>query len=369
MAFYNNGTTNIPGEDFGNQTPGERAFRVAEDRRLNPSMVRPAPAFRTGGAQPGANVAAPTSGDTGGLGGAFRQPGQSMMPPTGEAIPQSEGGGVIGGNLAAANAPAPAATPEVIRGTTIGAGNVHPSWQLYHNAGQGDQYAGAVQAFRRSQGEGALRQQENEANRAAELEKTRMQGEAHVAGSTAAARGPLYDAQKAVADEQAKGLVTTNQKAQATQHVTDFQNWLTQSPYATFKDGKLEYKSKDEHMERDRIAAESIAKTQGIDAAKQHFEDRQAIRRWLVTQPLPSGFDANVYINELSANPQLWQQLVTQAHQLPPATTKPSGWGRWLTPPGVTGTGLGQPATPVPVGRNLSPAAGTIPEPDLTGFR
>ena len=146
-----------------------------------------------------------------------------------------------------------------------------------------------------------------------------------------------WKAQAGLYEEQQKGLKATTDKAQSQQHVTDFHGWLTQSPYATFKDGKLEYKSKDEHMERDRIAAESIAKTQGVDAAKQHFEDRQAIRRWLVTQPLQSGFDANVYINELSANPQLWQQLVTQARQLPPATAK-QPWYRIGAPVGAAET-------------------------------
>lgn len=126
---------------------------------------------------------------------------------------------------------------------------------------------------------------------------------------------------------QAAAQDTAQKKAQAKQHVTDFQSWLTQSPYATFKDGKLEYKSKDEHMERDRIAAESIAQEQGPKAGQQHFEDRQNIRRWLTTQALPSGFDANVYLNELSKNPALWQQLATQAGQLPPAQA-PRPWYR-----------------------------------------
>lgn len=218
---------------------------------------------------------APTLGGGGGLSGAFRQPGQTMAPPTGEAIPQSEGGGVIGRNIEAANAPAPAAPPEVIRGTTMGAGDVHPSWQLYHNAGRGEDYPGAVASFRRSQGEGALRGQEAEANRATELEKTRMQGEAHVAASTAAARGPLYDAQKLVADEQAAEL-----KREREAKVRGEVGTAADKYYKSLSGGSLPKENEPAYGDYFDARTHALAHPDQPDAFKQRYHENLNLRQY-----------------------------------------------------------------------------------------
>ena len=82
---WNDSTTNIPGEVFGNPTPSERAFRVAEARSLNPPQTRPVP-FRATPQMTGGNIAAPTIGGgapvapTGFAGGGFQQPGQNLVP-------------------------------------------------------------------------------------------------------------------------------------------------------------------------------------------------------------------------------------------------------------------------------------------------
>ena len=197
-------TTNIPGEAFGNPTPAQAAFRTAEARRLNPPQARPA--FQTGpGQTPGANLVAPTIG-----GGApapaaganlatpYPEGAASLNPMGGFRKPQP------GQNLAPATP-----GPEVIKGTerlAPGArgGNVHPSWQSFHNAGMGEQYPGAVMAFRRSQGEGALKQQEGEAQRATELEKARIAGQAHVKGMEAYNKDPGRQAVEAEQVAEAK---------------------------------------------------------------------------------------------------------------------------------------------------------------------
>jgi hypothetical protein len=186
MADWTPGTTNISGAAFGNPTRAELA------------SMRPAPAapFRAAPASPvrPAPVAPTLAG--GGLGGGFRSEA-----PTGEVVP----GGNIGGNIEAANTPAPA-TPEVIRGTTRGAGDVHPSWQLYHNAGRGEDYPGAVAAFRRSEGEGALKAQEGAAERAAKIQEAKITGESHVEAQSAANKNPAYAAQAGVFREQELNL-------------------------------------------------------------------------------------------------------------------------------------------------------------------
>jgi hypothetical protein len=78
---------------------------------------------------------------------------------------------------------------------------------------------------------------------------------------------------------------------------------------------------KNETTALDAKASEEVARQENRagnpDAGKQavvHFQDRQAIRSYLATNPfqLPEGWDVNRYIGALSQNPAAWAQMVKE---------------------------------------------------------
>ena len=179
--------------------------------------------------QPGANLAAPTvagvinPGDTGGRSFGFRSgasprpaPGANLVPPGGTG-PQpgftptssSLGGSMVMGKDAGTGV-------EEIRSAG------HPSWQLFQNAGKADQYPQAVAAWRTGEADRGVKMTEGAANRAAELEKARITGEAHVAGATGPFKGPLYEAETAERQRLTKEGAAKTEKDARTKAATDF---------------------------------------------------------------------------------------------------------------------------------------------------
>lgn len=311
-----------------------RPDRQPAVRQPGASLVRPESPFRPGPAPP----VAPTLADGNGLGAGFRQPGQSMAPPTGEAIPQAEGGGVIGGNLMAGQAqdaaPAPGANlvppPEVIRGNTQGPGDVHPSWQLYHNSGRGEDYPAAVAAFRRSQGEGALKTQEGEANRGAELEKARILGASQIEAAGAANKIP---GQTEYWQQKTQGEKAEQDKVARAKIGADYDTLMHEHPDSTFDTGtgQTKFKAKNESQYRDYLASKNLAIAQGNPkAGRQHYDESQLVRQWLDTQTLQPGANKDAMLDAARQNPEHWQGLVADAKKVMGVThpAVQSDWGK-----------------------------------------
>lgn len=122
------------------------------------------------------------------------------------------------------------------------------------------------------------------------------------------------------------------EKGEGKKHVDELNKWLTGSAYSTYDAGKhtVAFVPKDEGMARDHQAAQALALSHGFEAGKQHFEDRQLARKWLTSQALPEGFDANAYLSAVSNDPAAWTELMKKAGAAPitpgPPPTK-SWWG------------------------------------------
>lgn len=104
---------------------------------------------------------------------------------------------------------------------------------------------------------------------------------------------------------------------------SEFDTLMHESPYSTFEPstGLAKFKAKDESQYRDFLAARNYALEQGsAKAGREHFEDRQLARKWLMTQPLPADFNADAYLSAVSRNPEAWSELANKART---AGTKP----------------------------------------------
>gem|GEM_PF-5232666 len=122
-------------------------------------------------------------------------------------------------------------------------------------------------------------------------------------------KGELYGA---MAREKDAALTGGEGKTNEKQGVASFQRLMSESPYSTYKDGKMTFTPKDENQARDAMAAENIARAQGGEAGFKHFEERQEARNYLQTQPLPRGFDANAFLAKASSDPDIWKALMAK---------------------------------------------------------
>jgi hypothetical protein len=116
------------------------------------------------------------------------------------------------------------------------------------------------------------------------------------------------------ADALADQINKTNAPADGKQHVGDFQRLMAESPYSTYKDGKMLFVPKDENQARDAMAAENFARDQGGGAGRQHFEERQQAREYFLTQPLSRGFKANDFLDKASSDPATWRAFMTKVN-------------------------------------------------------
>ena len=340
--------------------------RVATTRQPGQRLVQPV-ASRPGPAPP----VAPTLGGGSGLGVSFNQPAaapgsnlvtsspsdeaESLNPMGGPRQPQQPGQ-----NLVPATPPA----PEVIRGTTQGAGDVHPSWQLYHNAGRGEDYPGAVAAFRRSQGEGALKTQEGEATRTAEIEKARIAGQAHVDAMAAYSKDP---GKQAVEAEQLKGLTMTNRKTEVANNQATLRKQLeeeigTQDPktgnYSLPTDPALQ----GVYKKMDRLAMQGVSPEESYKAIApelhKHFYTPENVYGAIglmekqTGRPLPPELRAQL----MSGTPEAMATLYPFTRQ---AAQQPRGVvSRTLSPAPTVGPG--QPS--VPAAAPASPQPQNLPK-------
>jgi hypothetical protein len=146
-----------------------------------------------------------------------------------------------------------------------------------------------------------------------------------------------------------------DKKKRAEAEGAKFDKWIHGSQYATFDPGtkQMGFAPSNEDQARDHLAARNVAMDQGSDAGRQHFEERQMIRKWLLTQRLPADFNVNAFLDDASLNPEHWQGLVNDARKVA-TTTRPSaapeapfaraaemGEGAGLPPPGTTPSLLG----------------------------
>jgi hypothetical protein len=115
--------------------------------------------------------------------------------------------------------------------------------------------------------------------------------------------------------EEAETRRVTRERALQAEEGKRFDEWLHGSQYAKFDPSqkRMTFAPVDENQARDQIAARNIAIAQGSDAGRQHFEDRQMLRRWLVTQPLPRDTNVNAILDDAMRNPEHWQRLVERA--------------------------------------------------------
>lgn len=144
-------------------------------------------------------------------------------------------------------------------------------------------------------------------------------------------------------------------KEQSKIAVEDFNKLLHESPYSTFDatKGQLAFKPKDENMARDAKAAESIAhQSQDPQAGLQHFNERQMVRQWLLTQPLQPNTNINAMLDAASTNPDHWQGLVSDARKV-------MGVSRPATAPAGVPPGSLMAAGEAP----FTPLAGSAPAP------
>ena len=182
-----------------------------------------------------------------------------------------------------------------------------------------------------------------------------------------AGAGAFRQGQARVLNAQAGILEPGVKEKVAGEHAKNFQNWLHESPYSTFdsKTGKMAFMPKDEGQARDAKAAENMAHTQGFEAAKQHFGDRQLARQWLQTQPLPDGFDSHSYLAAVASDPRAWAELMgkvkTSGVRPGPAAPRPSSF---LGPTRLQG----EAGAPAPFRAPAPPVAPTQPQGDLRGL-
>ena len=116
--------------------------------------------------------------------------------------------------------------------------------------------------------------------------------------------------------------------------VEGFNKLLHESPYSSFDatKGQLAFKPKDENMARDAKAAENIAhQTQDPQAGLQHFNERQMVRQWLLTQPLQPNTNINAMLDAAASNPDHWQGLVQDAKKVM-GVSRPSATSAGIPP-------------------------------------
>jgi len=216
---------------------------------------------------------------------------------------------------------------EEIRGTG------HPSSQVFTSEGRGEDYPEAVQRWHEGMAREAGETTRAGMLRSTELEKAQIEAKAHVEAMAAYNRDPA----KEFATEQARAALP---KQQAEEQGKAFDTWLhNESPYTTFdpKSGKLGFMPKDEGMARDQMAARSVAGTQGFEAAKKLFAERQEVCKWLLTQPLRPDADIETWLNTGQANPEHWARLLAQVRSAPPPPPKSHWWEAAPTEAGPMG--------------------------------
>lgn len=72
----------------------------------------------------------------------------------------------------------------------------------------------------------------------------------------------------------------------------------------------------------DLSVSQNLAKTQGPQAAMQHYRERQAARTYLGGINLPSGVDVNAYLDEVAQSPEAWRELMAAAQSFKPPKHK-----------------------------------------------
>jgi hypothetical protein len=136
--------------------------------------------------------------------------------------------------------------------------------------------------------------------------------------------GPAYDAKAAAEYGNRPDLVAVAEQRKAAlaketseEHVATLKNYLTTSHGVFDKEtGRTVFKPRDEGMSRDYVAAEEVARREGSPAAITHFQERQLVRKHLMSQPLPEKFDINAYMGTVSKSPKAWSELVKQGQRI-----------------------------------------------------
>jgi hypothetical protein len=126
--------------------------------------------------------------------------------------------------------------------------------------------------------------------------------------------------------EAAETAKRTREKAEREERGRAFDTQLHGSQYGTYHPTKgMIFEPKNEDQARDQLAARNIAmeSPEGAKAGMQHFEERQMIRKWLLTQPLPADFNVNAFLDAAMRNPEHWQGLVADARKVA-TTTRPA---------------------------------------------
>jgi hypothetical protein len=107
----------------------------------------------------------------------------------------------------------------------------------------------------------------------------------------------------------------TEKLAQQKEDVAEFNRQLQSSAFATHTPGKgLEFKPETEDLAKDAKAAENYAREFGWKEGLQHLQERQTLRKYLMSQTKYTP-DTNWHsvLDDLAANPTEWKKAVKMA--------------------------------------------------------